>query len=45
MHIGMIPDDFDRIFVGSDSPVRTETPELRFKSAFLTDIDLFIDCK
>ena len=45
MHIGMIPDDFDRIFVGSDSTVRTETPELRFKSAFLTDIDLFIDCK
>ena len=45
MHIGMIPDDFDRIFVGPDSPVGTESPELRLESAFLTNVDLFIDRK
>ena len=45
IHIGMVTDDFDRVFVRTDGTVRTQTPEFAGTGAFRRGVDVFFHRK
>ena len=43
IHIGVVADDLDRVLVGADRTIRTQTEELAAEAAFRRSVDLFGD--